>query len=269
MKLKSKIAIVTGGGRGIGRGIALCLAEEGADVAIVDLDEAAAAEACGKITALGRKALAVKADLTKIGEVEQAVSRIVKTFGKIDILVNNVGGLGKHRLSRMSYLFSDVSEEEWDENFALNLKSHFLMSKVVAPYFVAQKSGKIVNTSSVAGKGSDAQSPGYGASKAADISLTRTLAMALAPYNVNVNSVCPGSIYTDFQIGLGGQYLKAHPEEKGLSPRDLFDRQVEKWPLRRENTPEDIGRAVVFLVSEDSRNITGQTLNISCGTRFD
>jgi NAD(P)-dependent dehydrogenase (short-subunit alcohol dehydrogenase family) len=213
--------------------------------------------------------LAVKADLTKADEVEQSVKRVVNTFGRIDILVNNVGGLGKRRLARTSYLFSDVSEEEWDENFAINLKSHFLISRAVAPYFVAQKSGKIVNTSSVAGKGSDAQSPGYGASKAADISLTRTLAMSLAPYNVNVNCVCPGSIYTDFQIGLGDQYLRAHPEEKGASPRDIFLRQLEKWPLRRENTPEDIGRAVVFLVSEDSRNITGQTLNISCGTRFD
>lgn len=269
MKLESKVAIVTGGGRGIGRGIALCLAEEGADVAIVDMDESAAAAVCGEITKKGRKALAIKADLTKANEAEQSVKKVVSTFGRIDILVNNVGGLGKHRLARTSYLFSDVSEEEWDENLAINLKSHFLISKAVAPHFVAQKSGKIVNTSSVAGKGSDAQSPGYGASKAADISLTRTLAMSLAPYNVNVNCVCPGSIYTDFQIGLGEQYLRAHPEEKGLSPRDLFQRQLEKWPLRRENTPEDIGRAVVFLVSEDSRNITGQTLNISCGTRFD
>jgi len=266
MKLEGKIAIVTGGGVGIGRGIVHCLAEEGADVAVVDINRDSASKVAGDVKAAGRKSLAVEADLTDNKKVAQAVQDIINTFGKIDILVNNVGGMVRTLLTRNSLEFVDMTEAEWNESYELNLKSHILISQAVVPYFVKQKSGKIVNISSMAGKMPGSGHMTYNIFKAADIHLTRSLATALAEHNINVNCICPGIIYTPLWEVFAAKFTRILPEARGMTPREYFDRfLVSRVPLKREQTVEDIGRAVVFLVSEDARNITGQALNVDGG----
>ncbi len=268
MKLEGKVAIVTGGGQGIGQGIVYCLAEEGADIAVVDINGVGARKVADYVKGLGRKSLAVEADLTDGKKVAQAIQEIINTFGKIDILVNNAGGLGKIYLGRTSTKFIDQGDEEWDEAFALNLKTNVLMSRAVVPYFMKQRSGKIVNISSQAGRGSDFSLMTYGAAKQSVTSFTRTLAGELAEYDINVNCICPGMIYTAFPEGTGAQFIRLNPDKaKGMTPREWFLKNLvlPHTPLKREQTPKDIGRAVVFLASEDAKNITGQLLNVDGG----
>ena len=266
MKLEGKVAIVTGGGVGIGRGIVHCLAEEGADVAVVDINRDTARKVAGEVKASGRKSLAVEADLTDNKKVTQAVQDIINTFGKIDILVNNVGGIGKTLLARTSLDFVDQKDAEWDENYELNLKTQVLMCRAVAPYFIKQKSGKIVNIASIAGKLNRSQHMAYSATKAGVIHFTRTLASALAEHNINVNCICPGVIYTPLWEVYGAQFTQLLPEAKGMTPREYFDKfLVPRVLLKRGQTVEDIGHAVAFLVSEDAKNITGQSLNVDGG----
>ena len=270
MKLEGKVAIVNGGGQGIGRGIVLCLAEEGADVAVLDINKDTANKVAGEVKALGRKSLAVVADAIDSKQVDQAVQNVLDTFGKIDILVNNVGGLGKTTWARNSLAFVDQQEVEWDEHFALILKTHVLMSRAVVPHFLKQKSGKIVNISSIGGKMPSPPLMVYGAAKASVIHFTKSLAMELAEQNINVNCVCPGIIWTPLWERGTAQFIRLIPEAKGMKPREYFDKVlVPPIPQKREQTPEDMGRAVVFLVSEDAKNITGQSLNVDGGMVMD
>lgn len=268
MKLEGKVSIVTGGGQGIGEGIAYCLAEEGADVAVVDINGEGAKKVADRINKdLGRRSLAVKADLTDVEKVKQAVKDVINTFGKIDILVNNAGGLGKIYLGRASTRFVDQEDAEWEEVFALNLKTTVLMCRAVAPYFIGQRSGKIVNISSQAGRGPGFSLMSYGAAKQSVTSFTTTLAGELAEYNINVNGICPGAVYTAFPEGTGAQFFRLNPDKaEGLTTREWFLKNfIPHIPLKREQTPEDIGRAVVFLASEDAKNIAGHLLNINGG----
>jgi len=251
-----------------------CLAEEGADVAVIDINGDNARKVAGEVKALGRKSLAIEADATDSKRVDQLVQETIDTFGKIDILVNNVGGLGKATWARTSLQFVDQKEAEWDESFKLNLKSHVLMCRAVVPHFQKQKSGKIVNVASIAGRGVSGRGGGrdsagqmvYGVAKAGVIRFTRALAMVLAGDNINVNCICPGIIYTPLWEKGAAQFTQHTPAAKGLTPREYFDKfVVPPIPLKREQTPEDMGRAVVFLVSEDAKNITGQSLNVDGG----
>ncbi len=197
MKLEGRIAIVTGERQGLGQGIVHCLAEEDAEVAVVDINEDTAKKVAREVEVLGRRSLATKADVSDEEEVAELVQKTMNTFGKIDILVNNVGGSGETRWSRTSPLFVDQKWEEWEENFALNLKTQVLLPcRAVVPHFVKQKSGKIVNISSVGGRVPGPQIMCYGAFKVALIHFTKSLAMQLAKDNINVNCVCPGVIYT-------------------------------------------------------------------------
>ena len=270
MKLEGKVAIVAGGGQGLGQGIVHCLAEEGADVAVIDINKDTASKVAGEVKALGRKSLAVAIDATDSKQVNQAVQEILGNFGKIDILVNVVGGIGKTTWARDSLEFIDQAEIEWDETFALNLKSHVLMCLAVVPHFLKQQSGKIVNVSSIGGKLPAPKNMIYGAAKAADIYFTKALAMDLAEQNINVNCICPGVIYTPLWERGTAYYIRLIPQAKGLKPREYFDKfLVSSVPQKREQTPEDMGRAVVFLVSEDAKNITGQSLNVDGGRVMD
>jgi NAD(P)-dependent dehydrogenase (short-subunit alcohol dehydrogenase family) len=222
----------------------------------------------------------VIADVTDSKQVNQAVQETLDTFGKIDILVNNTGGESRfyNEIEGQPYL----EEKEWDDTVRLNLKSTMLMCRTVAPHFVEQKSGKIVNISSIGGRppsgmrmrtpamsGSGASfSPmtSYGVAKAGVIQFYRILAMQLAEYNINVNCICPGVLYTPLYERSVPRRVTATPEAEGMTPREYFDAYLSPMvPLKREQTPEDIGRAVVFLVSEDARNITGQSINIDGG----
>ncbi len=281
MKLEGKVAVVTGGGAGIGQGIVYCLAEEGADVAIIDINPDTANDVTEKVKTMGRRSLAIGANATDSKQTEQALRKILDTFGRIDILVNNVGGESKFYYEKPDQPYSE--EEEWDDTVRLNLKATMITSRAVAPLFIEQGSGKIVNIASIAGRapaGRGAPSGGgmagreatfspmmsYGVAKAGLIQFTRLLALQLAAYSVNVNCICPGVLYTPLYERSVPRRVQATPEAAGMTPREYFDKYiVSRVPLGREQTPEDIGRAVLFFVSEDARNITGQSLNVDGG----
>jgi NAD(P)-dependent dehydrogenase (short-subunit alcohol dehydrogenase family) len=281
MKLEGKVAIVTGGGAGIGRGIAICLAEEGADVAIIDINRKTAEEVAGEVKALGRKSLALVVDATDNKQINEAVWQVLNTFGKIDILVNNVGGEARYYYEKPGQPY--LEEDEWDDTIKLNLKPPFLMTRAVAPYFVNQHSGKIVNISSVAGRASSGMGRGvargmagegytyspmtsYSVAKAGLIQFTRLMALQLAKYDVNVNCICPGVLYTPLYERSAPRCIQATPGAEGMTPREYFDKFISPMvPLGREQTMVDIGRTVVFLASEDAKNITGQSINVDGG----
>lgn len=275
MKLEGKVAIVTASGQGIGRGIALCLAEEGADIVVNSLHEETATKTAADVKALGRRALAIAGDITTADKIAQVVQDTINAFGKIDILVNNVGG-GRVTPKEADSNFLGQVEAEWDAMYKQNLKASVLMCKAVEPHFVKQKSGKIVNISSIAGRyANSVASAAYGSVKAALIRFSQSLAEELGPHNINVNCICPGLVYTDpwARGRILTRIAETMPEYKGMKPRDWFLGLIEgKYleliavtPLRREQTIEDIGHAVVFLVSEDAKNISGQALNVDGG----
>ncbi len=269
MKLEGKVAIVTGAGKGIGQGIAHCLAEEGADVVINALHEETAAKVADEVKALGRKSLAVAADVTKSKEAARVVRETMNTFSRIDILVNNFGAHTEAFYAGTNRAFVDQEEGEWDDDYEFNLKSSVLMCMAVVPHFVKQESGKIVMVSSVAGRAPVPTQMSYGAAKAGQIYFTRTLATELGKHNINVNGVAPGGVYTEMAERSVTRDIRLNPEAKGMTPRDYYLKfRIAKStaPLKRELTPEDIGHAVVFLASEDARNITGQTLSVDCGS---
>lgn len=284
MKLEGKVAIIAGGGQGIGEGIVRCLAEEGSDIAVVDINGDAAGQTAREVEAQGRRALAVVADLTDENQVRKAVKDIVEFFGKIDILVNSVGGTS-HDTGRRTAEYAASLEDSaslpaymryspdiWDRYYELNLKSHVMLSQAVTPYFVRQRSGKIVNISSDAGRMAEPNLMPYAAMKAGDISLTWSLARALAPYNITVNCVCPGFVFTPLWArGAAGLLETARAagnmDVEGMTPKDFWLKYMvlPSTPMGREQTAEDMGRAVVFFLSEDARNITGQVLHVDGG----
>lgn len=266
MKLEGKVAIVTGGGQGIGRGIVHCLAEEGADVAILTKSGDSGEKVAEEVNEMGRQSLPIKADVTDSKQVDQAVQKTIDTFGKIDILVNSVGG-GSVDIAP----FLDLEESVWDRNFELNVKSQVFMCRAVVPHFLKQESGKIVNLSSIGGKKASIMNAPYGATKAGVIYFTKALAMELGGQHINVNCICPGGVFTPTFAKLIDQYMiRPDAKEKGMTARDFFDKFIAGGsPFKREITPRDIGRAAVFLVSEDAKNITGQTLNITAGTAIE
>lgn len=279
MKLNDKIAVVTGGGAGIGEGICRCLAKEGADLAVVDVNRGNAERVAAAVKGMGRRAETFVADVTDSGEVDRVVKEILAAFGRIDILVNNVGGEARFYEEKPGEPY--LEEKEWDDTVRLNLKTTMLVCRAVMPHLIEQQSGKIVNIASIGGRppsgrgrpsgmsGRGAEiSPmmSYGASKAGVIQFTMTLALQLAEFNINVNGVCPGVLYTPLYERSVPRRIQATPGAEGLTPKEFFDKYVAPIvPLRRGQTAEDIGRAVVFFASEDARNITGQTLNVDGG----
>lgn len=274
MKLGGAVAIVAGAGHGIGQGITHCLAEEGASVAVVDINGDSARKVADEVKTYGTKSLAIAADLTDKKKVEQLVQKTIDTFGKIDILVNNVGGLGKTFLARTRRDFVGIGEAEWDEVFMLNLKTHVFLCQAVVPHFRRQKSGKIVNIASQAGRGPQSWNPPYGVAKASDMSLTWSLAHELAKDNINVNCVNPGTVWTPFWESIfDAEWEKDRPVvptgTEGMTSKERYMKNAEfHMLLKRPQTAEDIGRAVVFLVSEDAKNITGQILHVDGGMRM-
>ena len=298
MKLEGEAAIVAGGGQGIGEGIVKCLAEEGANIAVVDINGDNANKVADGVKAMGRKVLAITADLTNDDEVTRVVKETADFFGKIDILVNCVGGVSRETMGLMVANrvaagneslpeFMSCDSEVWDRYYRLNLKSHVMLSHAVTPHFMKQRSGNIVNISSDAARVPDTTQMPYGAMKAGDVSITWSLARALSPYNVRVNCICPGFVYTPLWA-MGATAMleqarsaKAQGQEvparfrraedidlEGMTPKEFWERFIALpgTPLGREQTPEDMGRAVVFFVSEDAKNVTGQVLHVNGGT---
>lgn len=280
MKLEGKIAIVTAAGRGIGKAIALCLAEEGADVVVNSFHEETTAKVADDIKALGRRALAIPGDITKADMVLQVVEDTINEFGKVNIVVNNVGSRPMTSKPPDSGPLGRI-EASWDAMYEQNLKATVLMCEAVAPHLMENNSGKIINISSIAARAMVSEklstygvaSPPYSAMKAGLLNYTWFLAERLGPYNINVKCVCPGIVHTDAWQNSSKRVVENVPEFKGQDPREWFvgiahgkyPDMFLPTPMRREQTSEDIGRAIVFLVSDDSRNITGQALNVDGG----
>ncbi|WP_163337537.1 SDR family NAD(P)-dependent oxidoreductase [Desulfopila sp. IMCC35008] len=249
--LKGKIAIVTGGSAGIGRGIVERLVQEGAIVTIVDIN---IAEAEKTATEIGGDTQAIKMDITNKNEVESVVDKVIEKFGRIDILVNNAA-LSWPRL------FIEMTEKEWDHMCAVNLKGVYLISRPVLSNMVKQRYGKIISISSIAGKEGIAKFSHYSATKFAVIGLTQALAHEYAEYGVNINVVCPGVVRTP----LWEDQLPGMAEEQGKSTEQVFQEFCEPIPFKRPQTPEDIGSMVSFLASDLAKNITGQSINVTGG----
>jgi NAD(P)-dependent dehydrogenase (short-subunit alcohol dehydrogenase family) len=194
--------------------------------------------------------------------VEATVGRIKKEMGRVDILVNNAG-----MASAPGMPFTNNTEEDWDTTYAVNLKSVFLMCKALAPYFIERKAGRIINIASIAGPLAALTMPPYSVAKGGVITFTRVIAKELAPHGVTVNAICPGVLWTAFWEKLAQHIADTNPAFKGMTARQVFDKRVgDVIPMKREQTPEDIGLAAVFLASEEARNITGQALNVDGGS---
>ncbi|MFC5401895.1 3-oxoacyl-[acyl-carrier-protein] reductase [Cohnella soli] len=242
--LEGKSALVTGASRGIGRAIAIALAEAGADVAVnYSGSEAAAAETVKAIEALGRKAIAVKANVGKSAEFEALVAASLEAFGKLDILVNNAGITRDNLIMRMK-------ESEFDEVIETNLKGVFNGVKAVTRPMMKQRSGRIINISSVVGVLGNAGQANYVAAKAGVIGLTKSAARELASRGITVNAVAPGFIESDMTDKL---------------PADIREKMQGEIPLGRMGRPEDIASAVVYLASDAASYMTGQTIHIDGG----
>jgi NAD(P)-dependent dehydrogenase (short-subunit alcohol dehydrogenase family) len=202
-------------------------------------------------------------DVRDEASVRQGVSRAQERFGRVDILVNNAGVLGGMDLG---VPLTDLTVDHWDRAYEVNVRGTFLVCREIIAHMKEQRQGKILNISSRAGRDGRQTLPHYGSSKAAVINFTMALAREMAPYFVNVNAICPGLLWTPMWNDLGRLYAEKFPEFEGMSPREVFDEFVRRQPLQREQTPEDIGRSAVFLVSEDARNITGQAILVDGGS---
>ena len=279
MNLEGQVALVTAAGRGIGRGIAESLAEAGASLVINSYSEATVSETAALCEAKGARVEICTGDITDRDKMIEMREQALSTFGQIDILVNNVGAGPKSAIEPDAHELGP-SQAIWDALYRQNLLPVVLMSEAVIPHMKAQRRGKIVHISSIAGKVpfSDKMLEyfvhhSYGAMKAALISFTQTQSELLGPFNINVNSVCPGVIYTDSWKQNSERAVTMIDEFKGQDPREWFEgiargdypHIFDRTPLRREQTVEDIGRAVVFLTSDHSVNITGQSLMVDGG----
>jgi len=248
MKLKDRVAMVTGAGRGIGKAISLTFVREGAKVALVDVDKGVLEASKNEIEKKRGEGIAIPCDIIKSVDVKAAVNQVQKTFGRIDILVNNAGIIRRGTIET-------VTEEDWDRVIEVNLKGTFNCCKAVAGIMKQQGYGKIVNISSIAGKMGDITSaPGYGPSKAGIDALTKTLARQLAPYGINVNAVSPHAIETE----MSAQWSEERRREI-----------IASIPLGRLGKPEDVAEAVLFLASDDASFITGEILDVNGGALMD
>lgn len=242
--LDSKVAIVTGGSRGIGKEIVLTLAQAGANVVINYVGNKELAENVAEdVIRMGRDALVIRADVSDSNDVDNLVSETLNKFGRIDILINNAGITRDNLIIRMK-------EEDWDRVIDTNLKSVFLTSKAISKIMMKQREGKIVNISSVVGTLGNAGQANYVAAKAGVIGLTKTLAKELASRGINVNAVAPGFIQTDMTASMR---------------EDIKEKLLEQIPLARLGNPKDIANMVKFLVSEEASYMTGQIIHVDGG----
>lgn len=243
MNLKDKVAVVTGGNRGIGKAIALAFAQKGATVAICGTNDATLKETAAAIEKLGVKALAQKVDVSKPADVEAFAKAVLDGFGKVDILVNNAGITKDNLLVRMS-------EQDWDDVLAINLKGTFLMTKSFVKSMMKARTGRIINITSIIGIRGQAGQANYAASKAGIIGLTKTTAREFASRNVTCNAVAPGFIQTDMTKALGE---KTAEELKGQIPLGFL------------GETSDVANTVLFFASDEARYITGQVICVDGG----
>lgn len=248
MDLKDKVAIVTGAGGGIGRGIAMKLGSLGARVVVADIKFAGAKETVSLIEKIGTKGLALDTDITDRARVQAMVKATLDTFGKLDILVNNAGW-------DVIEPFMENAPELWDKVIAINLKGPIFCTRAVLSHMIERKYGKIVNISSDAGRVGSSGEAVYSACKGGIIAFTKTIAREMARYQINVNCVCPGPTDTPLLSEM----------TQGETGAKIIDAMTKAVPFRRLAKPEDIAGAVAFLASDEAGFITGQTLSVSGG----
>ena len=246
MLLKDRVAIVTGGAKGIGKGIALRFAEEGCNIGIADIDETEANNTVSEIQKLGRDGITQKCDTTDENQMRELIEKVASKFGKIDIMVNNAGGLPS------TAPVDEMSVEEWDKVIALNLRSAFIGCKLVVPYMKEKHYGKIINVSSLGAIHAPSSNVHYHAAKAGVLGMTYDLAVGLSPYNIYVNAILPGPIRTAF--------FKERQNDDSY-----FEELGKTVPLLRVGAPRDIAGVALFLASELSDFVTGEEIKVTGG----
>jgi len=243
MSLQGRIALVTGGGSGIGRATALRLAEDGADGVVLDLNLDGARETVTRLEKLGRRGIALRADVTRPDEVRAAVEQGARALGPVDVLINNAG-------LAWQATFLEMPEADWDRMLAVHLKGAYNCTRVVLPGMLERHWGRIVSLSSVAALGGTGRSVAYATAKAALVGFTKALAREVAAHGITVNAVAPGFIATPMT---------------STWPADRRARVAEETPVHREGTPEDIAHAIAYLASEEASFVTGQVLSPNGG----
>jgi len=250
-RFDGKVAFVTGGSRGIGKGIVELFAAEGAKVAFIDLDEQALAQTTAELREKGVEVYSKVASVTDVDQVETAVKEIVDTLGSVDILVNNAGVIRDNMLFKMT-------ENDWDTVMNVHLKGSFLATKAVQKYMVDQKYGRIINISSTSALGNRGQA-NYSTAKAGLQGFTKTLAIELGKFGITANSIAPGFIETDM--------TKETARRIGISFEDLINASVANIPVARSGKPEDIANAVAFFADEKSGFVNGQVIYVAGGPK--
>jgi NAD(P)-dependent dehydrogenase (short-subunit alcohol dehydrogenase family) len=258
--LQDKVVLVTGAGAGIGRAIAVAMAENGATIAAADIDPAAAQRTATDAAGNVRRAIAIEADCGDVASIDAMVARTIAELGRLDVIVNNAG------VTRYAYIM-DLTEADWDRIHRVNAKGVFFCLQRAAREMMQQfdqdgGGGRIINIASISGRGyAGASNAAYAASKGAVISLTKMAAQQLGRYNINVNAICPGVTRTE----LGARNAVTRAAERGITVAEMQAEQEAGIPIRRANTPEDIAAMAVFLASPGARNITGQSYNVDGG----
>ena len=256
-RFEDKVVLVTGASRGIGKGIAHRFASEGASL-VLNADESSIHDVAEELRGVGRKVLAAMADVSDEEQVRRMFARAKDEFGKLDICVHNAGIMGISGLA-------DLSEEVWDRVLAVNTKGVYLCCKAAAEIMMEQGFGKIINMASQAGREGPIYAPHYAASKFVVIGITQSLAKELAPHGITVNAVCPGIIDTEmwaYNDREWGKLLGSY------APGEFMRELIERIPLKRAGTPEDVAGLVAFLASVDADYMTGQTINVNGGVRM-
>jgi len=242
MKLQDKVAIVTGGGSGIGRGIALGYAREGARLVLADINLAGAQETLAQVEALGGRGLAVRTDVAVAEQIDALMAATVQAFGRIDVLVNVAGVMN-------AYSVLDTTLEQWNQTLDVNLRGTFFCMQAAAKVMVKQGHGVIINTTSILGSNARPKRAAYCASKAGIIMVTKTAAMELGPQGVRVNAIAPGSIETPLVLSAP------------ISPEALA-RKIAAIPLQRRGVPADLAGPAIFLASDDAAYVSGEVLTV-------
>ncbi len=254
MELQGQVAIVTGAGRGIGRATALELARLGADVVVAELDKAGAERTAAEVKSLGRRALALPTDVTRRADLQTMADRTLAELGRIDVLVNNAG------IYRAAAPL-DVTEEHWDAIMSINARAVFFACQAVLPAMVKQKRGAIVSLASMAGKIGNRNNLPYNASKAAVISITKSLALAHAKDGIRVNCVCPGFVETD----MWALVAREQGALMGMTPEEFTRQRAAQVPLGRMERPEEVAGVIAFLAGSRAGYMTGQALSVDGG----
>lgn len=268
MTLADRVALVTGGARGIGAAVAACLHEDGARVAVADLDGEGAKECAEQ---LGERALGIEGDAADAADAVRFVAGAVSHFGSLDILVNNAGAsrgdpMMAEPTERRGTPLETLSQDEWDEQLGQNLRSTFVTTQAALPHLKRAGSSSIVNIASIAGLRADPAVPAYSAAKAGVIQLTKSMALEFATHQIRVNAICPGLVWTRSFAAMAAGMKRTEPEFEELEPREIYLSIVRRLtPLERELMPEDIGRLAAFLCSDQAINITGQAVSIDGG----